>query len=169
MENRKGFTLFELMVVVLTMGVLFTLAVASYRGAVERSRARTALNVLRGLGESEKRYHLKHGRDPVKFSTLDMTVQGVLSNNCKTSGPNDCMETSFWTYELHPGVIYARNKLNTFAIIFATRDTGPFKAERFFCAADPSYKVEESTCHDMSGDTSPSAVSDGWNVYILPE
>ncbi len=43
---RKGFTLLELMVVVIIIGVLATLGVMQYQGAIEKSRGAEARQVL---------------------------------------------------------------------------------------------------------------------------
>jgi len=58
---RKGFTLIEIMVVVVIIGVLAALAIPTYKLAVVRARQREALVNLKYLWELEQAFFAEHG------------------------------------------------------------------------------------------------------------
>ena len=78
---NKGFTLVELLVVVLIIGVLSAVALPQYTTAVERSRATEALTLMSAVSESSQRYYYQHDQWPGgdaqdKFELLDIDVPG---------------------------------------------------------------------------------------------
>ncbi len=57
MKSSKGFTLIELMIVVLIMGVLAAIALPNYRTYVLRSHRTAAINAILALASQEARYY----------------------------------------------------------------------------------------------------------------
>lgn len=72
MKNRKGFTLIEISVVVLIIGVLTAIALPQYYRAVEKSTALEALLVLDDVAKAEQRHYLATNEYTNKFSKLDL-------------------------------------------------------------------------------------------------
>ncbi len=73
-KNNRAFTLIELLVVVLIIGILAAVAVPQYQFAVEKSRAETALSILKTLTTAQEVYYLANGRYATTFTQLDITV-----------------------------------------------------------------------------------------------
>ena len=73
-SSLMGFTLLEIMITVVIVGVLAALAIPSYWGALERSRQREAVVNLGLLLDSQKRYYLEYdpGSYTTDFADLDM-------------------------------------------------------------------------------------------------
>lgn len=73
---NKGFTLVELLVVVLIIGVLSAIALPQYTTAVERSRSVEALSLLSSISDSAQRYYIQHGVWPeaAQWEVLDIDV-----------------------------------------------------------------------------------------------
>lgn len=76
---RKGFTLLELLVVVLIIGVLTAIALPQYNLAVEKTRAAEAKINFRALCDAAERRYLEFRNygDPPSKELLDVEVGGV--------------------------------------------------------------------------------------------
>ena len=93
-ENIKGFTLIEVLVVVLIIGILAAIALPQYQMAVEKSRAMEAVSVVDALKKSMDLYILEHGMEEASFvgkysdfPQADMYIDVL--------GSLDCSEESF--------------------------------------------------------------------------
>ncbi len=68
----KGFTLVELAVVIVIIGVLAAFAVPRFRASVERSKAAEAFNYLSSIAAAQERYHARQGSYATDLATLDI-------------------------------------------------------------------------------------------------
>lgn len=83
-RGRPGFTLVELMIVVLIMGILAALAVYGYKRMVDKARMTQAQVVLKHLHKTEETIYSDTGRyiadlrvlgyDPVKYNYYQVTI-----------------------------------------------------------------------------------------------
>jgi len=69
--GNKGFTLIEVLIVIIIIGVLAGLAVSVYQRSVERSRRAEALGVLSAMRHSELRYFTQKGTYTTDVAKLD--------------------------------------------------------------------------------------------------
>lgn len=58
---RKGFTLLELLIVVVVIGILASIAIPQFFRVAERARAAEAINILGAVRRAEIRYYSEHG------------------------------------------------------------------------------------------------------------
>ena len=72
LSNNQGFTLVELAVVVIIIGVLAAFAVPKFRDAVERSKASEAFNYLSTVRASQERYHARNSTYASDLTKLDV-------------------------------------------------------------------------------------------------
>lgn len=73
--NKKGFTLIEMLVVVLIVGILAAVALPQYFKAVEKSRSTEALSVLGSIAAAQERYRLASSANTyaTTFSQFDIS------------------------------------------------------------------------------------------------
>jgi prepilin-type N-terminal cleavage/methylation domain-containing protein len=73
MKNRKGFTLMELVVVVMILGILASMAVPYYYKSIETTRAEDSVALGHMLGNANRMYALDHG---------NLLTSGAITNTC---------------------------------------------------------------------------------------
>ncbi|MEA3432799.1 MAG: prepilin-type N-terminal cleavage/methylation domain-containing protein [candidate division WOR-3 bacterium] len=79
MKNQKGFTLIELMVVVVIIGILAAIAIPRFIGAQRRARVGAAIADVTQVREALGLYEVDHGSYPASDSaTTYATLKAVL-------------------------------------------------------------------------------------------
>ncbi|MCP4652071.1 MAG: prepilin-type N-terminal cleavage/methylation domain-containing protein [Candidatus Omnitrophica bacterium] len=76
----KGFTLLELIIVVIIVAILAGLGIPQFLKVVERAKASEAVNVLGSIRGSELRYYAEHGGYTALFADLDINAVTGLKN-----------------------------------------------------------------------------------------
>ncbi|MHC4836817.1 MAG: type IV pilin protein [Planctomycetota bacterium] len=90
--KKAGFSLVELTIVVVILGVLATFAVPRFMTSVERTKASEAFNYLSQVETAQARYNAEHGRYATRTSDYDIdldrpeffSVAGPYSSNWET-------------------------------------------------------------------------------------
>lgn len=87
--NKKGFTLVELLVVVLIIGVLSAIALPQYTTSIERARATEALTLMSSIRFAAERFRFQHDAWPGTnaWGDLDVNVP-VISGSSNRGGKN---------------------------------------------------------------------------------
>ncbi len=81
--KNKGFTLIEILVVVLIIGVLAAIAVPQYQKSVEKSKASQAFLLIKAVDEAIINYHLATNDWPKSFDELDITIPPSFNGDVK--------------------------------------------------------------------------------------
>lgn len=83
---RKGFTLIELIIVIIIVGILATIGMTQYTKVVEKGRASEARQILGSLRSAQNAYNLEYGA-----YTTTVTDTGV-------DAPAACATTHYFSY-----------------------------------------------------------------------
>jgi len=86
---KKGFTLLELMIVVIIVGILASLAMPRFINAANKAREAEAKNMLGAIRSSQLRYYLENNAYTDVVGELDITID-----------PNP---STYYTYTSDPG------------------------------------------------------------------
>lgn len=122
---KKGFSLLELLVIILIIGILSAIAFPGYRKAIERSRASEAINLLGAVYRAQQMYKIVHHDFANSFDNLILDFPGEKQSksNYWSSYNTDSIKVGKWALELEGG----KN-----ASISVGRLEGPFKGTGFF-------------------------------------
>ena len=70
--QSAGFTLMELLVVILTIGILAGTALPQYQKAVVKSQSAQALTMLKSVAQAYSAYYMANGQWASSFDDLDI-------------------------------------------------------------------------------------------------
>lgn len=98
-KGRQGFTLVELAVVIVIIGVLASFGVPKFMQSVERSKAAESFNFLSALRSAQERYQSKEGTYTTTWGSLDIqwkTSAGVPVFQYFSIGSDFVADASSW-------------------------------------------------------------------------
>ena len=76
-KNKSGFTLLELLVVVVIIGILAAIALPQYSLAVTKSKFAALKIITKSIAEAEQRYYLAYDTYTTQFEALDIDVKNI--------------------------------------------------------------------------------------------
>ena len=85
--QKKAFTLLEVMVVVIIVGVLAALAGVNYFRVIERQKAEEGKHVLQMLLRAQKAYAIDNNTPATTIDVLDVTIPTLKYFNAPTINP----------------------------------------------------------------------------------
>ena len=164
--NKKGFTLLELLVVVLIIGILSTIALPQYRVAVEKSKAAEAMSLIAPLKQAIDLHVLANGYNGVELvgtmgegsGNLDIDIESVM--DCSLDDGDRCFSNNF-SYDAY----CTSNK----CIITANRQSGLNDSEKYGLGLEKTDNGWKQYCYTIETDIGRkvcrSLEGQGWQYH----
>jgi type II secretion system protein G len=129
-KNKKAFTLVELLVVVLIIGILAVIALPKYQLAVEKARAQEGILAIKFIRQAIERHQLTTGNYPNSVDELDIYYT-KLKTIINPSGGGETFSISnlFVLYLNH----YGNNH-----ILLDRMSAGTYRYTLIYCPVDKS-------------------------------
>lgn len=162
---KKGFTLTELLIVILVIGVLAAVAVPGYQAAVDKSRWAAMLPSAKALKDAQERVFMADGAYALSVSDLDVQVPGVKSTDKITNGNEQYRLANASSDSAARNAVSAQNaKLpaNTMVMYLAQ---SPNFAGDLHCEALTADKRANNLCKSQGG--TEIGTRDQYTVYLL--
>jgi prepilin-type N-terminal cleavage/methylation domain-containing protein len=95
MSNRKGFTLTEIVVAVIIVGILASLSIPRMNNTFERFRAAEGVEIITALLHAQKAYFQEVGSYTADLNNLDITIDNprYFTASVSNATPNIAMAT----------------------------------------------------------------------------
>ncbi len=97
-KSSSGFTLIEMLVTIIIIGVIAAIAAPNFLGLLNRNRANQAMRQVEGAIKEAQRQALRTGKEcTIKIDTTDRTIANFGANNCllSTRVLNDWIDLKF--------------------------------------------------------------------------
>lgn len=140
MKNKKGFTLLELLVVVLIIGVLAAVALPQYRRAVAKAEAVQLYEAVASMAETVQSYYMVNNQWPTTLGDLDLKHELPIASGSVCASNN--VSGSVMRDEKYEFLIYSDTSFSQVSARFAS---GPYKCTGFSMFFEyPSYRALEN-------------------------
>ena len=148
MKTNKAFTLVELLVVVLIIGVLAAIALPQYQKVIERSKSAQAISLIKATAQAIESYRLSNGDYPHTFDVLPINIPwsthaAVIGVSQETRANKD------WAIEIEDAR-YLGYSVN----IYITRISGKYKGAGFKLLVVPG--AQQIQCFERLDSANPT-------------
>ena len=161
--KNKAFTLIEVLVVVLIIGILTSIAVVQYQKSVLKSRFTALMPIAKALYEGNELFAMSSGKYTDKLENLDMSTTGGASGS--TANINGSIVT-LGVNDRHSYVKATRENFDNNLIMFQ-------KGSRYFpgeihCEAKEGKTLANWLCQkELGGEKLDRSLTEGYNDYVI--
>ncbi|MBR3632236.1 MAG: prepilin-type N-terminal cleavage/methylation domain-containing protein [Elusimicrobiaceae bacterium] len=157
-KHTQAFTLVELLVVVLIIGVLSAIALPMYQGAVDKSHWSTMLPGAKAIKDAEEAIKMSNGAYTDEMANLDVTMNNSDLTFALVT-PNNTAD---------PNVIRVTNSKLANVRLASYLDQSPMFAGQLHCEAKTGDERANKLCEKLlMGQDLTSA--DGYTAYLLDQ
>lgn len=144
MKNKNGFSLIELLVVILIIGILAAIGLPQYYYIINLTKAKTQMSIIKSIADADERYYLVNGKYVENnIYLLDLDI------------PN----SSNIEYSLDDKYVIIWNKSNDIRIGYSLISAEKIPNKHFFCyhyngkwpGTSLSVETKEQICRKVCG------------------
>ena len=110
--NKSGFTLVELLIVILIIGLLSAISIPMYKKAVEKSKVADALSTMQAVSKSEHSWFLARNNYTKDFANLDIDLYDKDGNKAE----DESFDSINYTFTLQDSSIKAERNNGEYTI-----------------------------------------------------
>lgn len=158
-KMKQGFTLVELLVVVLIIGILASVGLPEYTRAIKRARSAEAKQMLPDMYNAKKLAKVTLGREPTTFAEMD--VKFTTSNGTIATG--DSFDTENFTYNLHSAESEVCGRRNPTAVAALAQDRS---YSLFYCSGHLQCMGVGTGCKEIGFSTATSNCISDSTCYV---
>jgi prepilin-type N-terminal cleavage/methylation domain-containing protein len=172
--NKKAFTLIEMLVVVLIIGILAAIALPKYFHAVEKSRFATVWSTVKTIKEAQERYYMINSSYTANFDDLDISLPSSASVVNYQDWSTADIDGKF-RYALERILISGSTMKDgkyylQYQLVYANSSAWSGSPNAIMCIAwDISGETGKSICQELGGKLHSSNISQGqaYTAYKL--
>ncbi|MBR2082428.1 MAG: type II secretion system protein [Elusimicrobiaceae bacterium] len=166
-RNKQAFTLIEILVVVLIIGILAAVALPQYQIAVAKSRYSTLKNLTKSILQAQEVYYLANGHYPNSFTELDIEAPTPTeTNEDNTRYYYDWGNCQVYNNEgIEAFVKCSNSQIKLGFQIYAAHNTTVSNEARCVAGSGDLLSVPNRLCKQETNDPSPYKGQDGGSWY----
>ncbi len=158
-KKEKGFTLVEILVVVLIVGILASIAVPGYQRAVLKAEFSKLQVMAKALADAETTYQLANGAYVTNLEALDLSLPGRIISSTAIQIDNQ-RKCGLWQNEAKTAFVTSCTFKSRIQYV---RSVASGNGE---CRAKKTDSVAMAVCEGFGG--KKGGLYDGWQVYKIP-
>ena len=155
MKNKLGFTLFELLVVVLIIGILAAIALPQYRLAVTKTKIAGMFPLMRAWQDSMDLYYMQYGvlasQDDIDYLDGEWPSDWTYSDTdepCRNRG--NCKNEEFQCW-ISLGFVACEHLATRTAIFMFSVNSESDERGMFLCHSGKGGETAEKVCRALGG------------------
>ena len=162
-KMKRGFTLVELLVVVLIIGILSSVALPKYQAAVDKARYTELFILGKAIAQAEELYYLENGKYTQDLEELSVELSGYTKNEETGHWVKDKKYVAIGNYS--EAVILSDGSTSASLVLFFQKAL--YNPGERQCRSPESEERGKRICKSLGGVYKTENENNG-TIYILP-